>query len=251
MTCLTAARLSLAVDGADPIPQRWRGLAEIPRAIGSLIRLPFEATRLARAPRGNGETIFVIPGFGAADGSTLVLRRYLTSLGYDVHGWGLGRNLGARTIGIHNERLIERFDSFGVDRKVHVIGWSMGGIMARMLSRARPERIAQLILLAAPFAGNPYANRAWQLYERISGHSLSHPVARRQIAESKLPPPVASTALYSKSDGVVAWTCCREPEAEHCRNIEVDSAHCAFGVDPDVLLLVAQSLANPPGKGNL
>lgn len=248
MTCVTAARLSLIADGSDPIPRWWLGLAEIPRTVGALLRLPLRAKQLARAPRGDGETIFVIPGFGATDGSTLVLRRYLASLGYAVHGWGLGRNLGARTVGVHNERLIERFDAISRGRKVHVIGWSMGGIMARMLSRARPDRVGQLVLLAAPFTGNPYANRAWQLYERISGHSLSHPVARQQIAESKLPPPVASTALYSKSDGVVAWTCCREPEGEHCRNIEVDSAHCAFGVDPDVLFLVAQSLANPPGK---
>lgn len=247
MTCITAARLSLARDGAEPPPDRWLSLTEIPRALAALIRLPFNARRLARMPRGKGDRVLVIPGFGAGDGSTAILRAYLRFLGYDVHGWGLGRNLGARTIGVHNERLIDRFDALRKDgREVHIIGWSMGGIMARMLARVRPEGVAQLVLLAAPFAGNPYANRAWQLYERISGHSLSHPVARAQIRQSKLPPPVPSTSLYSKTDGVVSWTCCLEPEVSHCRNIEVNSAHCAFGIDADILAHVAHVLACPP-----
>lgn len=216
--------------------------------LGALATLPFNLPTLADAPRGSGETVLVIPGFAASDGSTAILRRYLAWLGYEAHGWSLGLNLGARTVGLHTEILIERFDQLWATagRKLHVIGWSMGGIMARMLSRARPDAIEQLILLGAPFTGNPRANRAWKLYERISGHSLSHPVTQAQVVQSRLAPPVRSTSIYSKSDGIVAWSCCLEPAAGNTRNIEVDAVHCALGFDARVLRLVAEMLATAP-----
>jgi pimeloyl-ACP methyl ester carboxylesterase len=232
------------------MPPKWLAFAEIPRLFGSLAALPWNFAELASAPLGDGSTVLVIPGFAASDGSTAILRAYLAWLGYDTHGWELGRNLGARTIGVHNEALIRRFDQLRAEagQKPHVIGWSMGGIMARMLSRARPDDVEQLILLGSPFAGDPYANHAWQLYEKISGHSLSDPVAQAQIAESKLPPPVRSASIYSKSDGVVAWDCCLEPAAPHTQNIEVDAAHCAMAFDAKVLRTVADLLAKNRGR---
>lgn len=221
------------------------GWAELPRTIFAIARLPFHLPSLLAAPRSKGVPILVIPGFAMTDKSTAVLRAYLTMLGYNVSGWGLGRNLGAKTIGIHNEKLIARLNEFHgeVRQPVILIGWSMGGIMARMISRAAPEKVRQIISLGAPFAGNPFANTVWRTYERLSGHSLDHPVARAQIAESKLPPPVPSLSLFSKSDGIVAWQSCLEPKRPHTGNIEVQSAHCAFGFCPVVLRTVADQLA--------
>src|SRR5205085_10696947 len=51
---------------------------------------------LQTAPRGDGHPVLVLPGLIAGDGSTRLLRGYLRGLGYDVHGWGLGRNLGLK-----------------------------------------------------------------------------------------------------------------------------------------------------------
>lgn len=189
----------------------------------------------------------VIPGFGAGDKSTAVLRSYLRWLGYAPMGWGLGRNLGARTIGQHNEVLVERLGQLHrqLGEKITLIGWSMGGIIARMVARERMEAVARIVLLAAPITGNPYSNRGWSAYERMSGHSLAHPVARAQIRQSKLPMPVPSTSLYSKSDGVVHWECCLEPATRHSRNIEVRSSHCGFAFSPPVLRTIADCLAQP------
>jgi triacylglycerol lipase len=218
--------------------------AELPRLTMAVAAWPLQYWQLAGAPRGDDRPILIIPGFGASDRSTAMLRRYLNWLGYDARGWGLGNNIGAKTVGIHNEVLVAKLDQIHAEtgRPVTLIGWSMGGIMARMIARERPGAVAELILLGSPFASDPYANRAWKLYERISGHSLSHPVAQRQIAQSKLPPPVKSTSLYSKSDGVVAWECCIEPPAPHTRNIEVSTSHCAFAFNPHVLRLIADLL---------
>ena len=244
----TASLLAAPADTSSAaIPSRWLLAAELPRVALAWGLFPFHLPSLARACRGDRRPVMVIPGFGASDASTTVLRRYLAWLDYDVHGWALGENVGAKTVGMKNEVLIARLDTLfeQVGQKITLIGWSMGGIMARMIARRRPEAVERLILLASPFAGDPYANRAWPLYERMSGHSLAHPVARAQIAESQLAPPVPSVSIYSKSDGVVAWECCIEPAAPHSRNIEVSSAHCGFAFDATVLRTVADVLSEP------
>lgn len=243
-----ASPLAASADTSNAaIPSRWLLAAELPRVALAWGVLPFGLPAMARAPRGDRRPVMVLPGFAASDTSTTVLRGYLSWLGYDVHGWELGQNVGAKTVGMQNELLIARLDALfeQVGQKITLIGWSMGGIMARMIARRRPDAVERLILLASPFAGDPYANRAWPLYERMSGHRLSHPVFRAQMAESKLAPPVPSVSIYSKSDGVVAWECCVEPDAPHSRNIEVSSAHCGFAFDAKVLRTVADVLSEP------
>lgn len=232
---------------AEMMPSRWMALAEIPRAVFAIASLPANILKLTKACKSNGSPVLVIPGFATTDRSTFILRAYLRWLGYRVSGWEMGRNLGAKTIGLHNEQLVKRLDDVyrQSGQKVTLIGWSMGGIMARMISRVRPEQVRLIVTLGAPFSGNPFANSAWKLYERLSGHSLSHPIARAQIAESKLPPPVPSVSLFSKSDGVVAWQSCLEPDHSHTLNIEVESAHCGFGFSPSVLRIIADRLARP------
>jgi pimeloyl-ACP methyl ester carboxylesterase len=228
-------------------PSRWLSWAELPRTGFALARLPLNLRRLAAAPKGDQSTVLVIPGFATTDRSTVVLRAYLNWLGYRAVGWELGRNLGAKTIGLRNERLHDRLAQLFCEsqHKVSIIGWSMGGIMARMIARNSPDLVSRVISLGAPFTGDPFANHAWQVYERLTGHSLSHPIARAQIAESKLPLPVPAISLYSKSDGIVDWQCCLEPDRSSSHNIEVQSAHCAFGFDPVVLRTVADVLAWP------
>lgn len=227
------------------MPKRWLTWAEVPRAIFACAMLPLKWPFLSSATQGDQRPIFVIPGFATTDRSTFVLRQYLRFLGYRVYGWELGRNLGAKTIGLHNEKLIARINAvYEMERQpITLIGWSMGGIMARMAARTLPQHIREVISLGAPFTGDPFSNTAWKVYERMSGHSLSHPVAQAQIAESKLPLPMPACSIYSKSDGVVAWQACLEPHQPQSRNIEVRSAHCAFGFSAVVLRAVSDRLA--------
>lgn len=226
-------------------PERWLTWAEVPRTIWTLITLPFHWWALSGVAKGDLRPLLFLPGFGTTDNSTLILRQYFSFLGYRVHGWELGRNLGAKTIGLHNELLIARLDDLYASERqpITLIGWSMGGIMARMIARVDPVKVRQVISLGAPFAGNPFSNNLWQVYEQLSGHSLRHPVALAQIAQSKLPLPVPACSLYSKSDGVVAWQACLEPDESCAQNVEVHTPHCGFGFDPRVLREVAKMLA--------
>ncbi|HXV92183.1 MAG TPA: hypothetical protein VD813_02700, partial [Pseudonocardia sp.] len=66
-------------------------------------------------PRGDGHPVLVLPGLLAGDGSTRALRRVLRRLGYPVHGWRLGTNIGptARAVGGMRARLDELGERYG------------------------------------------------------------------------------------------------------------------------------------------
>jgi pimeloyl-ACP methyl ester carboxylesterase len=202
---------------------------------------------VARAPAGDGHPVFVVPGFLANDRSMATLHEFLSRIGYDVHGWGMGRNLGPRTCGRRGERLLDHFRRFAnaQGRKVSVIGWSLGGNMARQLARHAPERVRRVITLGAPFTGDPRATHASFLYQWLTGQRFTDPDFQQMLEESRLPPPVPATSIYSKSDGIVDWRCCLEPEAAHTENVEVDSGHSGLTANPRALMAVARRLALP------
>lgn len=203
------------------------------------------APLLRLAPAGDGHPVLVLPGLGAGDASTRPLRAFLRDRGYRAHGWKLGPNRGPRP-GVETKmqhRLAELTDRHG--RKVSVVGWSLGGIFARELARRAPEQVRSVITLGSPFAGEPRASHAWRLYEALSGRAAHDGPAREAM---KQPPPVPSTAIYSRSDGVVAWQGCLEREGPSSENIEVVGSHGGLGHHPAVLYAVADRLARPEGQ---
>lgn len=231
-------------------PSDFLALTELPRALYELGTLPFASAALMSVPRGDGHPVLILPGFLTSDHSTTILRRYLKQIGYDAHTWDLGRNLGPRAVGWEGEKLIDRLDQVHAKtgRKVTLIGWSLGGVLARQLARRRPDLVRQIITLGSPFTGNPRATNVLAAYEFMTGQRLSDEHTLAQLRESKDAPPVPSTAIFSKADGVVAWQNCLEPEAPQTDNIEVRGSHVGLGVNPAVLYAVADRLALPEGE---
>lgn len=234
---------------AQRAPSALLALTELPRALAELGSLPLAAPLLMMAPRGDGHPVLVLPGFTTTDRSTGVLRRYLTQLGYDAHAWELGRNLGPRAIGQQGEKLIARLEAIhaATGKKVSLIGWSLGGILARQLSRRRPDLVRDIITMGSPFAGDPRSTNVWRLYEMWSGQRMKDPDTQAQLRESHAAPPVPSTAIYSKYDGIVAWQSCIEPESATTDNIEVPGSHIGLGFNAAVLFAVADRLAQADG----
>lgn len=230
-------------------PSLLLALTELPRAIAELSSLAPAAPLLATAPRGDGHPVMVLPGFVTSDISTTVLRRFLTQMGYDTHAWELGRNLGPKAIGWGGEKLIARLDQIHEEtgKRVSLIGWSLGGVMARQLSRRLPHAVRQVISLGSPFAGTPKATNVWRAYEMLTGQKIDDKDTRDQLRESASPPPVPSTSIYTREDGVVAWQNCIEPKGAETDNIEVHGSHCGLGVNPAVLYAVADRLAQNEG----
>ena len=207
----------------------------------SLALLPF----LRRAPRGDGHPVLVLPGLIASDRSTQPLRSYLTDQGYDVHGWGLGRNMGLKP-GLEKRMkacLRELHETSG--RKVSVVGWSLGGVYAREIASELPDAVRSVITLGSPLHGNPRATNAWRVYELASGQSIDDPDLKKLRDE---PPPVPTTSIFSRSDGIVAWQCSVEPTTDRSENIEVVGSHCGLGVNAAALHAIADRLAQPEGK---
>ena len=118
-------------------------LTELPRAAGEFGAAVALGPLLGRMPRGDGHHVIVLPGLAASDTSTRYLRRYLRNLGYFVHGWRLGRNVGPTdfiTSGLR-ERMVALRETHG--QPMSLVGWSLGGIYAREIARgSRPTRRA-------------------------------------------------------------------------------------------------------------
>ena len=201
---------------------------------------------LRLAPRGDGHTVLVLPGLVASDVSTRLLRDFLTSRGYDVRGWGLGRNYGPRP-GVEDAMLatIDRLHAQS-GRTVSLIGQSLGGAYARILAAQRPDAVRGVITLGSPVGGHPRSSNAWRVYEFTSGKSSVDPQRWEQVTQA---PKVPTSSIYSRTDGVVAWqTSVEAAERPNTENIEVVSSHIGMAVHPAVLFAVADRLAQPEGQ---
>lgn len=241
---------STTVPRAIRPPSALLALTELPRALVELGSLPFTLPLLAGAPRGDGHPVLVLPGFIANDVSTTLMRRYLKRLGYDAHAWQLGRNFGPRSVGREGEKLVERLHAVhaATGQQVSLVGWSLGGVMARLLAHRAPEAVRQVITLAAPFAGGPKATNVWRVYQRLTGHSIDDAHTQAHLDEIAAPPPVPTTAIYSREDGIVAWRACREAHGPDAENIAVHGSHIGLANNPAVLYAVADRLAQPPAE---
>lgn len=229
---------SLLLLGTEPV----RALAEL--TAGLMLR----RVLLRVAPAGDGHPVLVLPGLGASDRSTGLLRRFLRDLGYEALRWDMGRNTGAHRGQEQRMRTRLRQVYARTGRKVSLVGQSLGGVYARELAKLEPDCVRQVISLGSPFAGHPHATNATRLYERLSGDRIED-IPHEQHARLRVKPPAPTTSIYSKTDGVVAWPCSIEdgrPEGEsiHLRG----GSHLGMAACPAALLLVADRLAQPEGR---
>ena len=215
------------------------------RALGELAAVRERRALLRRVPRGDGHPVLVLPGFLAGDFSTAPLRRFLRDLCYDARGWKLGVNRGptpALRAGLE-ARLAYLADRHG--RKVSLVGWSLGGIFARELARAHPERVRLVVTLGTPFRDISATHAARFVPIRPNGRPLHEAHALR--ASLRRPLPVPSTSVYSRSDGICHWQGCLEEEGPQRENVEVSCSHTGMGFHPEALAVIADRLAQPEG----
>lgn len=232
----------MAVSAALDPPGRLAFLLELPRAVGSVLSLAVEQPALRGAARGDGRPVLILPGLFNSDRSNFVMHRFLRKLGYRSFGWGLGRNLGVRAVGSDAGRLIARIEAVHrqTGAKVTLIGVSLGGIMARIAAHRRPDLVREVITVSAPFAGPPTATNVWKAFELLTGEKIDDESVRANAAEAAAPPQVPTTAIWSRSDGLVNGMICHD---DHCRAIEIHSGHIGVQLRPETLLAIAGVLA--------
>jgi pimeloyl-ACP methyl ester carboxylesterase len=222
--------LLLALEGRAP----WEFAA-------SLVATPW----LRKLPMGDGHRVLVLPGLAANDLTTLPMRAFLKDRGYQTSPWEQGLNLGPRA-GVLDALRARVRELFEIERqKISLVGWSLGGVYAREMAKEMPELIRCVITLGSPFAGPPQATNAWWLFERVSGHP--HPDAAMQAA-LRVAPPVPTTSIYSRTDGIVAWQCSLNPPGPLAENIQVPASHIGLGLNPLAMMAIADRLAQDPKR---
>jgi len=218
-----------------------RGLLRESFSALELARLGWRWPRLLRMPRGAGQRVLVLPGFGAGDESTLVLRNYLSALGYRSRGWGLGRNDGdvLTLLEILGERVRRLADEGGAP--VALVGWSLGGYLAREAARDAPDAVSRVVTLGSPVVGGPKYTLVGSLFAS-RGMNLDA-VEALVDARYEIPLRVPVTAVYSRNDGVVAWQACIDERSENVEHLEVRTSHLGLGFAPEVYRIIAERLA--------
>lgn len=236
-------------DTHHPHSTRARGPGPLLQLLESRVVLEFGAALASRplwhlAPEGDGHTVLVLPGLATGDESTGLLRAFLRSRNFDAQPWDQGRNFGLRP-GVL-DRVRERMQALAQrsGRKVSLVGWSLGGVYARELAKEFPEITRCVISMGSPFTGHPRETNAWRLYEFVSGHKIGNEDLHAPLRTT---PPVPTTSIWSRTDGVVSWRCSLEHGHHQAENIQVEASHLGMGLHPAVLYAVADRLSQPEG----
>ncbi len=235
-------------------PRLINSLLEL-RALFEMALLPAALPLLLNAPRGDGHPVLLIPGFLADEKSLIALKLFLQSKNYDVHTWGLGRNLGFRSK--HASALPQkiRYLHHITGRKVSLVGWSLGGVFSLYGAESTLECVRSIVTLGSPVsvdAAGSQSPRAVKAMYRLASHHLGaaahvmQPRAKKLRERRRLAIP--TSCLYSLGDGVVPpqeATIDGDPTLHE--NIQVPGSHLGLGFNGIVLAIVADRLAQPEG----
>lgn len=226
-----------------PPPHPLLALTEAHRALVEVVSLGLSRRALNKAPQGDGHPVIMLPGFLGGDGYNLAFRRWLARRNYAVHGWGLGRNLGPREGVLEDleERIGFLADQY--DGPISLVGHSLGGIFAREIARRHPQWIRQVVSLGSPFGeGRMSGSIPARLFSALNPPE-ELPIDQDILHEA---PPVPTTAIYSRGDGIVNWQTTHQIDGHaETQSIRIHGSHCGMTLNPTVWFLVAERLAQP------
>lgn len=222
-------------------PSRFAAFLEL-RAPLDWATILLRAPQLLRAPRGDGRPVLLLPGYGTDETTMRPLGRYLQYLGYDVYDWGLGRNRGdvdgyTRRMGERVTELYEELDG----APLTLVGWSLGGVIARETARLFEPYVREVITLGTPIIGGPKYTAAAQRYAESANLDLDE-FEKEVHSRNSMGISQPVTSIYSKLDGIVGWRASIDIYNKQARNIEVNSSHFGIGANGHVWRLIADIL---------
>ena len=205
-------------------------------------------------PRGDGSAVIVIPGFLGSDQYLGDMNAWLRRIGYAPYLSGIGRN--AECPEVLSNRLYEtiKLAQEETGRKVHLIGHSLGGVLARGAAVRWKRQIASVTTMASPFRGvtvHPFVlQTAFVVRGRIRQRRNGPKVFPQCFSgdcscdfltaiRSDFPAPIPRQAIYTKTDGVVDWRFCIDEEDT---DVEVRGTHVGLAFNPQVYRAIGEFL---------
>jgi triacylglycerol lipase len=226
-------------------------------------RIGLEAAALLRSRvfRGidvedaGGQPVMLIPGFLAGDDSLGLMTTWLRRTGHWTKSAGIRANVDCSSAIV--ERLAERLDCLAETsgQRVAIIGQSRGGNIAKVLAVRYPELVSGIVTLGSPqldpFDVHPLVRMhvyAVGALGTLGVHGLfKHSCRSGKCCETfweelagPFPKGVGYLCVYSKSDGIVRWRSCLDPDAEH---LEIEASHVGMAVAPRAYRAIAAALA--------
>ena len=206
-----------------------------------------------RHGQGEGDPVMLVPGFMAGDWTLMLMARHLRALGFRTYRSGILANIGCIDQG--TSALEGRLEHIAArrERKVTIVGHSLGGMMARGLAARRPDLVAGIVTMGSPILAPGAAHtgllavvatlkRLEALGVRVMGKDCTEGgCALRMWDESRVPLPedFPFTAIYSRRDGIADWRACIDPAGEAR---EVRTSHTGMALDPVVIDIVVETL---------
>ena len=191
------------------------------------------------APAKHPKHIMLLPGFGAHPIRMRWMARQLEKAGHTARKWGLGYNFGATAdrFARVEKRLLSLYRA--KREPIVLVGWSLGGTMARELAKKHPDKVEKVITMGSPFSGSPRANNGWRAYQAIAGHRVDEPEIDTVIAEK---PPVETVAFWSPRDGIVAPKCACGKAGERDRAVALRCTHMGFVLSNEAMSALLSEL---------
>ena len=209
-------------------------------------------------PRGDNSAVVIIPGFMGSDQYLGDLFSWLRRIGYQPYMSGIGRN--AECPNVLTDRLLETIEQAyaDTDGKVHLVGHSLGGVLARGAAVRRPALVASVVTMASPFRGVRVHPFVLQTAYLVRGRILARRNGPQVLPECysgacncdflkalrrNFPASVPQIAIYTKTDGVVDWRVCINGDPD--TDIEVPGTHVGLAFNPQAYRHIAVFLAAP------
>lgn len=234
-----------------------------------MVGMPFALLKASQnGPQPAAENpVIVLPGLGANDFSTAPLRYFLNKNGFKTEGWGLGLNTGGRGLISDLDQLSDRWDidpdrsnagegevpalcdkmvervkarAEAEDTAIALVGWSLGGYVAREVARELPDHVSCVVTMGSPVVGGPKYTSAAPIYS-ARNFDLDW-IAEETKKRHNVPIHQPITAIYSKRDGVVGWQASIDKYSPNVTHMEVNVSHIGLGMNAGVWGLVLDAL---------
>ena len=240
-------------------PSKGDSFSELQRASFETFSLALNMKRIInQSPKGNGQPVLTLPGYGGGDGSMLAVRYYLNKLNYRAFELSLGRNFESADDRIRriedavafrekmSSAVAKRVETIYQEtgQKVTLVGWSMGGLYALDVSQQLSDNVAQIITLGTPF-GDPRATSMWELMRKISRSKVavedmdfSGWMNKLILTSTELPIHV----IYSEKDGIVPSHIAKLPDHNDVSYHQVNGSHVGFAFNHEALAKIGEIL---------